>query len=112
MRGVRCKMKGEDKSVQKEREKKVLATRTISSKGQVVIPAEVRRLLNIEPGDQVIFSLNDFGEIVMRAKKREKLSDLIGILPAKKRVEGDFEVIRKKARRIKAVRKHALREDE
>jgi len=32
---------------------------TVSSKGQVVIPAEIRRLLGIEPGSQIDVSVND-----------------------------------------------------
>ena len=29
--------------------------RTVTTKGQVTIPAEIRRLLEVEPGDKVIF---------------------------------------------------------
>lgn len=32
---------------------------TVSSKGQVVIPAEIRRLLGIEPGSQIDVSVMD-----------------------------------------------------
>ena len=33
--------------------------RTITTKGQVTIPAEIRRLLEIEPGDEVIFRVRE-----------------------------------------------------
>ena len=33
--------------------------RTVTTKGQVTIPAEVRRLLEVKPGDQVVFRVNE-----------------------------------------------------
>ncbi len=33
--------------------------RTVTTKGQVTIPAEIRRLLEVEPGDKVIFRVTE-----------------------------------------------------
>lgn len=33
--------------------------RTVTTKGQVTIPAEIRRLLEVEPGDKVIFRVRE-----------------------------------------------------
>ncbi|TEU13184.1 MAG: AbrB/MazE/SpoVT family DNA-binding domain-containing protein [Anaerolineales bacterium] len=33
--------------------------RTVTTKGQVTIPAEIRRLLEMEPGDKVVFRVRD-----------------------------------------------------
>ena len=33
--------------------------RTVTAKGQVTIPAEIRRLLEVSPGDQVLFRVTE-----------------------------------------------------
>jgi antitoxin PrlF len=54
---------------------------TISSKGQVTIPKEIRRELGVSAPDKVLFSTNADGEVVLRPV-RLKASDLLGIFPA------------------------------
>lgn len=39
---------------------------TLTAKGQMVIPKEVREHLGIRPGDQVDFVLRENGEVVVR----------------------------------------------
>jgi len=51
---------------------------TLSSKGQVTIPKEMREALNLRPGDQLIYSVID-GEIVITPKNID-LKDLAGYL--------------------------------
>jgi AbrB family looped-hinge helix DNA binding protein len=51
---------------------------TMSSKGQVTIPKEMRELLNLSPGDQLVYSVVD-GEIVITPKNID-LKDLAGFL--------------------------------
>lgn len=51
---------------------------TLSPKGQVTIPKEMRDLLGLRPGDQVIYSVID-GEIVITPKNID-LKDLAGLL--------------------------------
>jgi len=43
---------------------KLLGSSKLSSKNQVVIPAEVRQLLNLKPGDQVIF-IEEQGKVIL-----------------------------------------------
>ena len=52
---------------------------TVTSKGQVTIPAEIRQALGLMPQDRVVFTRLANGTVVMRAKKRSVL-DLAGIL--------------------------------
>lgn len=40
----------------------------VTSKGQVTIPADVRRRLGIKPGTQVEFQLDEVGARLVRAK--------------------------------------------
>lgn len=51
---------------------------TISSKGQVTIPKEMREALNLRPGDQLVYSVID-GEIIITPKNID-LKDLAGYL--------------------------------
>ncbi|WP_454851417.1 AbrB/MazE/SpoVT family DNA-binding domain-containing protein [Rhizobium binxianense] len=51
---------------------------TLSPKGQVTIPKEVREALDLRPGDQLIYSLID-GEIVVTPKNVD-FGDLAGML--------------------------------
>ena len=41
-----------------------------SQKGQVTVPAEVRRILGLEPGGKLQFRTSEEGEVVIVAKKR------------------------------------------
>jgi len=43
-----------------------MPTATITSKGQVTIPKQVRELLRVEAGDEVDFFVNERGDIVVR----------------------------------------------
>jgi antitoxin PrlF len=52
---------------------------TITSKGQVTIPADIRKALGLSAGERVVFTRLDDGTTVMRAKTRS-LNDLKGLL--------------------------------
>ncbi len=56
---------------------------TISSKGQVTVPIEVRRRLGVKAGDQLDFVLED-GRTVLRPVRPGKnpFEQFLGILPA------------------------------
>ncbi len=60
---------------------------TITSKGQVTIPADIRKALGLTAGERVVFTQLDDGTTLMRAKKRSIL-ELKGLLksPGKRRV--------------------------
>ena len=45
-----------------------MATATVTSKGQITIPAETRKRLRLVPGSKVDFVQNEKGETVLRAK--------------------------------------------
>ena len=50
---------------------------TLTSKGQTTIPAVIRRRLNLEPGDRLLFEERE-GEVVVR--KDGGLDELVGCL--------------------------------
>jgi AbrB family looped-hinge helix DNA binding protein len=54
---------------------------TISSKGQVTIPADVRRELGVETADKVIFVIAEDGAVELR-RAPYRVADLRGIVPA------------------------------
>jgi AbrB family looped-hinge helix DNA binding protein len=56
-----------------------MSAATITSKGQTTIPADIRRGMGLQPGDQIEFHLLTDGSATMRAK-RGTLKDFIGVL--------------------------------
>ena len=52
---------------------------TVTSKGQVTIPADIRKSLGLVTGERVVFTQLDDGTTLMRTKKRSIL-DLEGLL--------------------------------
>jgi len=52
---------------------------TLTSKGQITIPAEIRAALGLNAGERVVFTQLDDGTTVMRAKTRS-ISELRGLL--------------------------------
>ena len=58
----------------------VLATMT--SKGQLTVPKELRELLGLKAGDRVEFVPDGDGRVVMRRARIQSITDLFGILPA------------------------------
>jgi AbrB family looped-hinge helix DNA binding protein len=64
----------------------------VSSKGQVTLPADVRRALDIEQGDDLIFDLAPDRSVNLRVVKRKRLSDLYGALPATRSFPGKEEI--------------------
>jgi antitoxin PrlF len=58
---------------------------TMTSKGQVTIPAEIRKALGLTAGERVVFTQLDDGTTIMRAKTRSILQ-LKGLLkPARRK---------------------------
>ncbi|MFA7059992.1 MAG: type II toxin-antitoxin system PrlF family antitoxin [Pedobacter sp.] len=52
---------------------------TITSKGQTTIPKDIRDCLQLEPKDQIQFTIVSDNTVIMRVKKRS-IKDLYGIL--------------------------------
>ena len=60
---------------------------TLTSKGQITVPREIRDRLGLKAGDKLTFTLLSDGTVVVRAKTR-RLADLAGLLarPGQSRV--------------------------
>ena len=56
-----------------------MATATVTSKGQITLPKEVRDHLGLKRGDRVDFSIDAEGNVHMRLAKRS-VSELFGFL--------------------------------
>ncbi len=56
-----------------------MPTSTISSKGQVTIPKEIRNALRVDSGDRVLFVVREDGVVELRPQTVDLL-DLVGIL--------------------------------
>ncbi len=56
---------------------------TVTSKGQITIPADIRRAMRLSAGERVVFTRFSDGTTVMRAKTRSIL-DLKGMLKSKR----------------------------
>ncbi|MCZ0755170.1 AbrB/MazE/SpoVT family DNA-binding domain-containing protein [Anoxybacillus sp. J5B_2022] len=62
----------------------IKATSKLSSRGQIVIPIEIRKTLGLIEGDDLTFILNKDGEIKVEVLKKQRLSELFGILKTNK----------------------------
>ena len=79
-----------------------MSTATITSKGQVTIPVDVRRSMHLETGDRVEFRVRDDGVVELIAA-HEDVRALFGILKPKVRgvtVEQMNEAIRRRGARL------------
>lgn len=54
----------------------------VTTKGQVTIPVTIRKALDIEAGDQLLFELGEDETVRVRVMKQRRLMDLYGALPA------------------------------
>ena len=75
----------------------------VTSKGQVTIPADIRKALNIEQGDDLLFEVGSDEAARLRVVKRQRLSDLRGALPATRRFPGK-EAVREEVGRARGKR--------
>jgi AbrB family looped-hinge helix DNA binding protein len=61
-----------------------MSTTTVTSKGQVTIPVEVRKHLKLKPGDKIDFQIEENGTARIFPFSR-KVSDVYGLLARKDR---------------------------
>jgi antitoxin PrlF len=73
-----------------------MSTTRVTSKGQVTLPADIRKELAIERGDDLVFELAPDRTMRVRVVKRKRLSDFYGALPAPRPFSGK-EAIREEA---------------
>lgn len=57
-----------------------MATSTITSKGQVTVPKEVRERLGVKEGDRLVFRFDATGHLVVEPERENPLSGLAGLL--------------------------------
>ena len=69
-----------------------MSTARVTSKGQVTIPADVRRALGIDQGDDLVFEVTSERSAELRVLRRKRLSDLYGSLPATRPFRGKQEI--------------------
>lgn len=76
-----------------------METSTLTQKGQVTIPASLRKRLGIQPGDRVAF-IEDDGKIVLKPVESD-IESIFGLVKARKSVSLEVmeETIRKRAGR-------------
>lgn len=60
----------------------------VTRRGQVTIPAEVRKVLGIDQGDSLLFEMNSEHSMQLRVVKRRQLADLYRALPATRAFAG------------------------
>ena len=53
---------------------------TLTSKGQVTIPAEIRAKLDLKPGDKLRFKLSKSGALTIEPHRRRSIFDSLGSL--------------------------------
>ena len=82
-----------------------MKTYTITPKGQVTIPVEVREKLKLKPGDKITYENANHG-ILLKAAQRDMLADF-GFLKTKKKPVQDLEVVRKAVREKIAAKRHS-----
>ena len=70
----------------------------VTSKGQVTIPSEVRKALDIEQGDDLVFEVREDQTARLRVLKRQKLSEFYGSLRSERSFPGK-EAVREEVRR-------------
>ena len=73
----------------------VKATSRISSRGQIVIPMEIRKKLGIGEGDHLTF-IEKNGEVKVEVVKSQRITELFGILKTHKSFK-PVDEIRKEA---------------
>ncbi len=67
---------------------------TITSKGQVTIPKDIRNFLKIEPGDQIDFIVSDNGQVLISPRTCD-IRSLKGIFYKKTRKAATLEDMEK-----------------
>jgi antitoxin PrlF len=81
----------------------VSAVAKISPKGQVVVPAEIRRALNVQEGDRIVWQVTKEGRVEVTGLPTFTSESIIGILPYHGEMPS-LEELRQKARKARVER--------
>jgi|GEM_PF-3245679 len=65
-----AKNRTDKKDEPKYEEEPIIGVVKVNDKGQVIIPSEIRKKLNIQPGDQLMATISKDGEGVMLMKMK------------------------------------------
>ena len=65
-----------------------MAKATLTSKGQLTVPKEVRERLGLRVGDRLVFELLEEGSVRLKVERRRTLGELKGSLPARRQYPG------------------------
>jgi antitoxin PrlF len=84
------------------KERIVEITATVTSKGQVTIPKQVRDALGIEEGDQVVFRVEGYRATLARTPDLLELEGAVSV-PAARR-GASWDEVRRAARNVRAAR--------
>lgn len=57
-----------------------MPTSTLTSKGQVTIPKEVRDRLGLQTGDRIIFRFDETGRLLLESAVEDPIADISGFL--------------------------------
>ncbi|MBP3040468.1 AbrB/MazE/SpoVT family DNA-binding domain-containing protein [Bacillaceae bacterium Marseille-Q3522] len=74
------------------------ASAKMSLKGQVTIPKRIRTKLGAKKGDELVFSLTEKNEVIVKVKQKPSVLNLIGALPSKVDVDKDWDKVRQETK--------------
>lgn len=57
-----------------------MPTSTLTSKGRLTIPKEVRDRLGVQEGDRIVFQFDEQGRVILRPGDPDPLGNLVGLL--------------------------------
>ena len=64
----------------------------VGPKGQAVIPKQVRDILGIAPGDEIIFEVSDREARIKLAGTKSSVTELTEIVPKKDKLSKDVDI--------------------
>ncbi|PWA07927.1 AbrB family transcriptional regulator [Pueribacillus theae] len=79
--------------------------RTLSDRGQTVVPKSIRDYLNVKGGDSLEWHVNENGDVIVKPKKKVSVMDSYGILKPEKSVNDVDQAIRD-SKKVFAKKKH------
>jgi AbrB family looped-hinge helix DNA binding protein len=81
----------------------------MGEQGRVVIPAEIRRELDLEPGDELVVMVED-GDLVLRSRKEalRRLRELFADIPAEVSLSDEVIANRREEFRLEEAKRKRL----